>query len=108
MNVRISHGVKLDDVPSTVSEFVKEVIPILEESLDLCELASKILDMSPDSSDTVIDFLDRVRINLGTIDSKLVESTSIYEGYRKAKTQPAQPAPSMEPATVPPETPDVD
>lgn len=41
MNVRISHGVKLDDVPSTVSEFVKEVIPILEESLDLCELASK-------------------------------------------------------------------
>jgi len=108
MNVRISHGVKLDDVPSTVAEFVDSAIPILNESLELCNLVSKMLLIAPDKSETIASLLENIRINLSSIDGKLSDSQNIFEGYTRAKNQPEEPS-VVTPTTVPPpETPDVD
>jgi hypothetical protein len=95
MKVRLSYSVELEEVPANIANILEDDAAVLSDSaLKLEWIVSRLGDDNPNAS-TILKKIDEIRINLGSVDSKLNECSSILQGYLNA-LNPA-PAPSEEP-----------
>jgi hypothetical protein len=101
MKVRLSYSVELEEVPAKVANILKEdmaVLPALVSELEW--IVNRLIDDEPNIS-KIIKKIDTMRVNLGTLDGKLNECSSILQGYSNAINPPVQENPEPEPSEEP-------
>ena len=83
MRVNISYSVKLDDVPKTVGNLINEskdklFLPTNEKIENVLKLISQ------DNQKKAIELIDEIRKDLAQADVRLLDCSSILEGYQQA------------------------
>ena len=87
MRVKISYGVDIEDVPSEIEQlfdFVYEKKLKFENQL---ELAEKLLEEA--ELESAIEIMDKLRLTLAEMDNRIVDVSSIAQGYVHYKEQEA-------------------
>ena len=85
MRVKISYGVDIEDVPSEIEQlfdFVYEKKLKFENQL---ELAEKLLEEA--ELESAIEIMDKLRLTLAEMDNRIVDVSSIAQGYVQYKEQ---------------------
>lgn len=88
MRVKISYGVDIEDVPSEIEQlfdFVYEKKLKFENQL---ELAEKLLEEA--ELESAIEIMDKLRLTLAEMDNRIVDVSSIAQGYVHYKEQEEQ------------------
>jgi hypothetical protein len=102
MNVRLSYGAELSEVPSKIAEMLENPDRTLSKSGNKLDLIVDLLHESNGKyTATAVEMLDELRQSLATADQQLMEAQQILEGYVKA-TAPPEPAPAPIPQPTPP------
>ena len=85
MRVKISYGVNIEDVPSEIEQlfdFVYEKKLKFENQL---ELAEKLLEEA--ELESAIEIMDKLRLTLAEMDNRIIDVSSIAQGYVQYKEQ---------------------
>jgi len=85
VRVKISYGVDIEDVPSEIEQlfdFVYEKKLKFENQL---ELAEKLLEEA--ELESAIEIMDKLRLTLAEMDNRIVDVSSIAQGYVHYKEQ---------------------
>jgi hypothetical protein len=85
VRVKISYGVDIEDVPSEIEQlfdFVYEKKLKFENQL---ELAEKLLEEA--ELESAIEIMDKLRLTLAEMDNRIVDVSSIAQGYVQYKEQ---------------------
>lgn len=88
MRVKISYGVHIDEVPEEIEQlfdFVYEKKLKLESQL---ELAEKLLEER--ELDSAIEIMDKLRQTLAEMDNRIIDCSSIAQGYIEYQAQQEQ------------------
>jgi Mg2+ and Co2+ transporter CorA len=98
MDVRISYGHALDDIPDKITELLEKFQ--IADVLEMIRISSQLIRMS--NMEMADELIDQARIKLGSLDRLLNDSQAILKGYINTTNKPS------EPQMTPQETPDVD
>jgi len=85
VRVKISYGVNIEDVPSEIEQlfdFVYEKKLKFENQL---ELAEKLLEEA--ELESAIEIMDKLRLTLAEMDNRIIDVSSIAQGYVQYKEQ---------------------
>jgi hypothetical protein len=85
VRVKISYGVDIEDVPSEIEQlfdFVYEKKLKFENQL---ELAEKLLEEA--ELESAIEIMDKLRLTLAEMDNRIIDVSSIAQGYVQYKEQ---------------------
>jgi hypothetical protein len=88
VRVKISYGVHIDEVPEEIEQlfdFVYEKKLKLESQL---ELAEKLLEER--ELDSAIEIMDKLRLTLAEMDNRIIDCSSIAQGYIEYQAQQEQ------------------
>ena len=98
MDVRISHGIKLNKVPSKISTMLEGINMMEIESL--IAMASQLLAMSEDNAEMSEKLIVQAREKLASLDRNLADMSMILKGYVGAQNPPEEPEEQGEFANV--------
>ena len=88
MDVRISHGIKLNKVPNKISTMLEEMD--MMEIERLIEMASQLLEMSDTNSEMAEKLIEQAREKIASLDRNLSDMSMILKGYINAQKPPEQ------------------
>ena len=92
MNVRLSYGAELAEVPSKVAEMLENPDNTLVENSRKIDLITDVLQESNGKyAATAVEMIDELRQALALADQQLMEAQQILEGYVKAIAPPPPP-----------------
>jgi len=95
MRVRLSYSVELEDVPDAVAELIEGELYRLENAKEGIGKAIEALSHEEPHLDLVAKSLDKTRLLLAAIDTRLSECESILAGYERA-VNPPEPQPAVD------------
>ena len=105
MNVRLSYGVELEEVPAKVAEMLQAPEKILINNSHKIDLITDLLhEGNGKFAGTVAEMIDDLRQELATMDQQLMEAHQIISGYAGAIAPPLPPPvqqPTQEPEPEP-------
>ena len=87
MDVRISYGINIEEVPSKI-----ECIGKLSEFSNSCSLAKRLLAEGGEHSETALKIIDSARENMSLIDRRLSDVYMILSGFVSAKDELENPS----------------
>lgn len=83
MDVRISYGINIDEIPEKTREMLEKFQPVVVERM--VEISKQLLDLSGDNAATVVELLEKARLELSRMDRILNDSQMILKGYVETK-----------------------
>jgi len=105
VRVKISYSVELEEVPEHIAELIEEEAAQLSFCDHLCNEIGEILRQPDPHVIIVAEKIDKVRLQLAALDTRLSESIAILSGYHQAKETPQPPLNAVPAQQVPPPTP---
>ena len=101
MRVKISYGVDVKDVPSTIRDLIHKSLDEFKASADMLRRALDDLDNCEENASHVLRNIDQSRVRPGTIDLTLQDIHSIMSGlenYYNGEQNVSERRPSMDPS----------
>jgi len=102
MNVRLSYGVELSEVPAKVAEMLDTPDRILSKNRNKLDLVVELLHESDGKYAAVAsEMIDDLRKELAILDQQLMEASQILAGYAEATAPVPEPVAPPQPQPEP-------
>ena len=91
MDVRISYGIDLNDLPNKVKQLLETCVDQTQELAELCSLSSQLIRDDISYLKTSAKTIEEARLALASIDKKINDVAMILGGFINFVENPPQP-----------------
>ena len=98
MDVRISYGIDINEVPKMIHKLLNNAGDDVSKLQDSVHVVLQLMELDDQNMEMVDQLLDQTRLKLSAVDRAVSDSQMILKGYINTKNQREE-APTVAPAT---------